>query len=191
MWLILLVGLIAGLITIYKAARPVYARLALARQYAGKIGDEVQGQLPYAALGPAIDCLVTRARQFGPEVIYGIDRGGPIVGNMIAKRLPLDRVYQLKIIDEGGERQAIQLSAPSEAPTKILLVDDASYTGKNMETARKHLANRYPSAEILSCAIVTQRTANPGRRPKDNVDCFAYYTLDGSCLLPWDDPEFC
>lgn len=129
-----------------------------------------------------------------PDQIIGINRGGSIVGGMIAKSLDsaTDRkqnlvlnVIRVKTNPESAELQCTNMPEGPE-PECILLCDDSQRSGSHLRIALSHLRSLYPRAEIntvvlLKCAI----TQGPDAPAPPHVT-YSGIEVHGEAHLPWD-----
>lgn len=135
----------------------------------------------------AIDELIgdIKSRGFKPDIIIGIDRGGAIVGGMLAKYLglPLTTISSSpdwtissseKSLDEGIK------DLTKNIEKKILLVDDACRQGDTLKNAHDVL-NKCKFRELKTATIL-----NEVRRRKKIVPDFFVYEIKGDILMPWD-----
>jgi hypoxanthine phosphoribosyltransferase len=97
---------------------------------------DVMGAIPWPSL-----------QSYSPDLIIAIERGGLILGALIAVRLNLDFVT-IKATFYNDSKPAKQIHDqpkisgnifPSLNGKKVLIVDDVSNTGKTMETIKQHV----------------------------------------------------
>lgn len=133
--------------------------------------------------------LLPYAKSFKPDVIFGINRGGAIVGGIIAKKLNIPQVF---ILDINFDRPTILIEQRQDRAllgSRILLVDDALRTGAHMRAAGEYLRNQYKNIElrrmVILCLMIEE--IGPERVPRiPSVECYAFFTHDGRVKLPWD-----
>jgi hypoxanthine phosphoribosyltransferase len=145
--------------------------------------------LEWDEIGRGLEYLTECARNFEPSIIFGINRGGAIIGGMIAKQLEITQLHIIQVnintkegvchIDEYITKDKIN---PDEK-IKILITDDSLTRGQHMFEAQKHLRATYPQSELKSLVMVMFETKATGT----TFDCDAAYLTDsGKMYLPWD-----
>jgi hypoxanthine phosphoribosyltransferase len=140
----------------------------------------------------AIEILSTDAQAFAPDFIYGINRGGAIVGGFIAKQLKIPHVYLLTVnCDRSPEHRVVEHRAHRKPPSgKVLLVDDAKRKGEHMREAAAFLTSRYKGIALRRVAVLELRVPHQGPEKTvfrdDQIDRSAFFTNDASVMLPWD-----
>lgn len=148
--------------------------------------------LSYVDVEYSIDELIKEIIGFSPDIIIGIDRGGAIVGGMLAKYLerPLTTMSSsdkwtisksiLSSLDDGikdSEEGAKKIS-------KILLVDDACRTGATLKKAYNTL-KAIPGYELKTATILNEeRELGPSKVCKPNF--YVYKTEQANVRMPWD-----
>lgn len=142
-----------------------------------------------------IDILSEDALRYKPDFIFGINRGGAIVGGMIAKKQKKSLVYILEVnFDKDRKKRVIEHrlgdDIPIQSRIKILLVDDAFRVGGHMSLASDYLKLKYPNAEIRRVVLLEIKFSTIGpeisaRKPVP-IECSAFFTHDGRVKSPWD-----
>jgi hypoxanthine phosphoribosyltransferase len=133
------------------------------------------------------------ARTFRPSTIFGINRGGAIVGGIIAKGLPLPGLTLLMVNADlpQGLRVVEHRSSTEPLHGRALLVDDAKYKGEHMREATDYLLGTYPGL-TLRRSILLEVHASRHRGPEQltfqnvPVEKAAFYSRDVDVFLPWD-----
>lgn len=140
----------------------------------------------YAKIG--IGLIFGYVKKCDPTVIFGINRGGAIIGGLVAKHLDFPRVNLLDVRPEKGE--VIEQRKDIEIDTShILLLDDSIRRGVHMEEASNYLRREYDYDEITRITLLNVTQANPAPG-KDHIQQIAYSpfsTSRGDALLPWDE----
>lgn len=142
-----------------------------------------------------IDVLVAYANEFDPDYVYGINRGGGIVGSWIAKKIGLPFIHLCAVNCDYSLAHRVMEDGPESIPlgSKILLVDDAKRKGEHMREALVYLRRKFPHAEIRRVVMLEMHIPNPGpesdRYKQPPAECAAFKTFDARVLLPWDDPK--
>lgn len=147
----------------------------------------------YAEVGKAVDRLLQKMNQFGPDCIFGIDRGGAIVGGILAKHRGSDTLVNILAVRS-------KLNPPDDviphlidcppSPKRILIVDDRYYTGDNMKAAINYLEKTYPGAAVQAIVLVGPEHPDTGagknlKPPPGNLFC-ASRGEHNRVRLPWD-----
>jgi hypoxanthine phosphoribosyltransferase len=194
--LALWIGIIAGFITI------VGAIIALGKKYfipylRKKIDEPLDPSQPinkdaleYKDIRNAITLLVDKLRPKNPDVILGIDRGGAIVGGILAKHFGVP----IHLLHRSDSKEGFcSYFDSSEVDGKVVaLVDDASRTGRSIEKAKNYVKNQFSPQNLMVAVVLLTKTEY--LRHKDItaaklVDCYAYFTSRSDIKLPWDKRE--
>jgi hypoxanthine phosphoribosyltransferase len=170
--------------------------------------QDVTNHLNYRDVEFAIYCLVNQllesrflieiepgSKHFDPckNLVIGIDRGGAVVGGLLAKSLGLP----LTVI---GVRYAANSPLPDSTPTSILfrnnlvnidlnsvqriiLIDDTIRTGSSMKIALDELLNKNKERGIIKLACILKIT---GYRYIIEPDYFVYHSPNSRINPPWD-----
>lgn len=137
----------------------------------------------------AIDELIgdIKSRGFEPDIIIGIDRGGAIVGGMLAKYLglPLTTISSsdywtisdsISSLDDGIK------DSTKNIEKKILLVDDACRSGDTLKKAHDVL-EKCKFKDLKKATILNEERM---RRKPITPDFFVYKTDRSTVNMPWD-----
>jgi len=126
--------------------------------------------------------------EFNPCVIVGVNRGGGILGNMLAKRTGIKLIYSVRT--EGyreNDEQRIdkELLNRKEKPKRIFVIDDVTDTGVEIEEAKRLLKDAFPDALTAICVFleIPIRTLN---REEQTIDKVAYKSKIAIINPPWD-----
>jgi len=150
------------------------------------------GRLSYPDVQRGLGLLLDDARQFKPDLIMGINRGGAIVGSCLAKQMNIPWVYLLSVnCDNPGPTRVVENRADrSPLRGKVLLVDDALRKGEHMREATEYLRRKYPGIEIRRMVLLKMTIPHLGAEQQTfrnvTVEKAAFETHDASVLLPWD-----
>jgi len=192
------IGIIAGIITIIGTALALLKRflwLWLKRHVAWVDLQDHKKPVTKERLSwqdvfeGIIKALLPDAQNFKPDAIFGINRGGAIVGGLIAKKLNIPQVF---ILDINFDRPTIVIEHRQNQVlpgSRVLLVDDALRTGDHMRAATKYLRDRYRNIELRRMVIlhIMREDVGPEIRPRiPSVERYAFFTFDGRVKLPWD-----
>jgi hypoxanthine phosphoribosyltransferase len=142
-------------------------------------------------------------REWRPDLIVGINRGGSIVGGMLAMHFGLNRVIPVIILwttDDDGHREyrtAVMPEYTADHPDddpgtvqRILLTDDAFRTGNHVKLARRELQAVFPTAEIRVAALISVRQdvsygEGPGRGGVGGPTYYGQLVSSRNFKLPW------
>jgi hypoxanthine phosphoribosyltransferase len=150
--------------------------------------------LSYVDVEYSIDELIKDIRGFSPDIIIGIDRGGAIVGGMLAKYLerPLTTMSSsiawtisdpLSSLDDGVKHLGKQRTEKYNNK-KILLVDDVCRGGGTLKRAYKVLDEKC-NFELQTAVILNEkREVGPSKVFMPNF--FVYETERLNVRMPWD-----
>jgi hypoxanthine phosphoribosyltransferase len=142
-------------------------------------------------------------KEWRPDLIVGINRGGSIVGGMLAMHFGMTRVIPITIpwkTDDDGHREyytavppAYVADHPEDDPAtvqRILLADDAFRTGNHVKFARRELQAVFPAAEIRVAALISVRQdvsygEGPGRGGVGGPTYYGQLVSSRNFTLPW------
>jgi hypoxanthine phosphoribosyltransferase len=171
--------------------------------------------LSYADIEQGLAVLVNYAREYAPNFIFGINRGGAIVGGMLAKQL-IDEDEKKNLVpniillhvNNGPPPSVIEQRHDAAAPlkyhrpfqfedlsntrtrAKALLVDDIGKTGSHMTLAYEYLKEHHPCLEVKRVVMLRADIHAQGPYPRHKLnpqyDMFAFLTHNTAVLLPWD-----
>jgi hypoxanthine phosphoribosyltransferase len=155
---------------------------------------DVQGSnLSIVDVQRAMQRMVKDARDYQPDYVVGINRGGAIVGGWLAKQLGCGGpVIVIVNSDEPPEKRVIpQSSRDSALSGKIYLVDDAQRKGEHMREATNYLRTKHPNAQIRRAVLLQMSVPHTGpeaiafRGTRSEFNGFT--TRDANVTLPWDE----
>jgi hypoxanthine phosphoribosyltransferase len=191
-----LIGVISGLCTIAVTAVAIYAWL---RSHALiiRVHDPkkvVQGSnLSIVDVQRAMERMTEDAREFQPNHIVAINRGGAIVGGWLAKQLGHKApIVVIVNSDEPPQRRVIPQSPHDITLSgKVYLVDDAQRKGEHMRETTEYLMAKHPNLQVRRAVLLQmsiphkgpETVAFRGTRSEFN----GFMTHDANVLLPWDD----
>jgi hypoxanthine phosphoribosyltransferase len=140
----------------------------------------------------AMKRMVEDARNYQPNYIVGINRGGAIVGGWLAKKLQMEAPILLTVNSDEpkGRRVVARLERSSLLIGKIYLVDDAQRKGEHMREASAYLNNKHPGVEIRRAVLLQMDVPHQGPESVafrgTRSEFVGYSTTNGSVVLPWD-----
>jgi hypoxanthine phosphoribosyltransferase len=183
-----IIAVITFVFALWKWFRPILSRLLSATPLDPQKPVE-RAQLSYIDVQKGVNVLAERIGSAPPDVILGIDRGGAIVGGILAKRL---RVPICLIPRCGKDLKSFDFSALKKElkGQVVLVVDDACRTGTTLEHVVPKTRQKLPRKTIKAAVLLTTRfTPGPGRKPETGlslVDYYAYFSYKVNVKLPWD-----
>lgn len=148
--------------------------------------------LSYDEVSQGFKKLLKHAQKFRPDMIFGINRGGAIVGGYLAKQLELPTVTLLNVNLElpGREKVVEQRSPRTPIYGRVLLVDDAARTGRHMAEACEYLKYHYPSAKVQCVVLLRLELQSRGPEQRSfrypSFDKVGVLSNDSHVKLPWD-----
>lgn len=130
------------------------------------------------------------AAEWEPEVIFGINRGGAILGAMLAKQYRHDVYWPVHVLCDSAKPEQLTASLPGAPRTpfsRILLVDEAYRAGRHAPVARDALVRRYRAADVKYAVFVKQfePDVDPGH-PARPPDFFGAVSVTAGFTFPWD-----
>jgi hypoxanthine phosphoribosyltransferase len=151
------------------------------------LSGRTSARLTYDEVTAGVAFMATAARSWWPERIVGINRGGAIVGGLLAKALGIRHIGIIDLIADGAALLAVERPSCDDQLERVLVVDEANRSGRHLECAKHELSAVYPSAEIRAAALVDVAYVDhdDAFRPLDIVP---YITTLGTVRFPWD-PE--
>jgi hypoxanthine phosphoribosyltransferase len=155
----------------------------------------VEDTLTFEDVRRGLDVLAADAAKFKPDHIFGINRGGAIVGGYLAKQLHLSQVNLLSVnCDLPPERRVVDnRKGLSAIDGNVLLVDDVHRKGEHMREASQYLQSRYPSIRLRRMVLLNMDVVHEGPEAttfRDTpVERHAFLTYDTRVLLPWEIPR--
>ena len=97
----------------------------------------------------ALKLLTSFALKRQPNSIIGINRGGAMIGSILALQLkmPSKNYIQCYISKEKFDCPTEGLSSP------VMIVNDISRTGRSMRMTEMHIKNVFPSSEVITTSL--------------------------------------
>lgn len=107
--------------------------------------------------------LVDKCRDFEPEILLAVARGGLTLSHLMAQALDMRNLYTLNSIHYEGELKLdtfniFNIPDVSHAK-KVLIVDDIVDSGETMREILKVLRERFPSVEFKLATLFYKKTA--------------------------------
>lgn len=107
--------------------------------------------------------LKNKVRDFSPEALLAIARGGLTLSHALAEGLNIREVQSIRteLYDKTCKRDLITIfdTCVFEKKSRILVVDDIADSGETLEAIMKHLAQKYPAIEFKSATLFYKTTS--------------------------------
>jgi nucleoside phosphorylase/adenine/guanine phosphoribosyltransferase-like PRPP-binding protein len=143
-------------------------------------------------IGPAMDDLIAYADDFAPQYVVGVNRGGGIVGGVIAKSLGIDKLHLVYVDRIDGKLVVDRSCLPEFLPdSRILFADDTYSTGAILTAVRHAIARETTGCVIRSAVLVEWKHVEyyPGESSRVERPDRVGLTLVDRRLLPWMRPK--
>jgi xanthine phosphoribosyltransferase len=107
--------------------------------------------------------LVDKCRDFEPEILLAVARGGLTLSHLMAQALDMRNLYTLNSIHYEGELKLdtfniFNIPDVSHAK-KVLIVDDIVDSGETMREILKVLNEKFPNVEFKLATLFYKKTA--------------------------------
>lgn len=154
-----------------------------------------QEQYDWSDIERLLGAVISQIGDWHPEVVVGINRGGAIVGGLVAKRLGLPGISLIQVLYSVEDEAYTVVREPVPEPAARVLVTDDSYRrGDHARVAKAHLRRLFPDAEIRYAVFVEFPQDNPAadsmanRRVPGGPDIAGERNRSPEFKLPWDPP---
>ncbi|WP_456470451.1 phosphoribosyltransferase [Caminibacter sp.] len=101
--------------------------------------------------------LEPQIKEYNPDTLLAIARGGMTIGHFLAERLDMREIYSLNAISYENEKK---LGKPKifnipdlKNKKRVLLLDDISDSGETLKEVLKTLKSLYPEVEFKTLTI--------------------------------------
>ena len=186
----LIIGIIAGLIAIAGLVWALARRLLVPyvkRRFYDPLDPAkpvMRDAMEYKDVQLAITRLVDLLHPRRPDVVLGVDRGGAIIGGILAKQLGIPFRHLYLLGDGGGFAPGYDVS---ELKNKVVvLVDDCSRTGRTLDQAVACVRSHQGLKELITVVALFTPPARRGRESRTIPDYYAYHTDRANIKMPWD-----
>ena len=107
--------------------------------------------------------LVDKCRDFEPEILLAVARGGLTLSHLMAQAMDMRNLYTLNSINYEGELKLdtfniFNIPDVSHAK-KVLIVDDIVDSGETMREILKVLSEKFPNVEFKLATLFYKKTA--------------------------------
>ncbi|WP_320034468.1 phosphoribosyltransferase [Campylobacterota bacterium DY0563] len=107
--------------------------------------------------------LVDKCRDYEPDILLAIARGGLTLAHLMSQALDMRNLYSLNSIHYEGELKLNSFNIfniPDVSHAKrVLIIDDIVDSGETMEEILKLLAEKFPKVEFKLATIFYKKTA--------------------------------
>ncbi|MEA2050620.1 MAG: phosphoribosyltransferase family protein [Campylobacterota bacterium] len=107
--------------------------------------------------------LVKDIKNFQPDALVAIARGGLVLSHLLSEALDIRELYSLNSIHYDGTKKLNRFeifNIPDLSnKNKVVLVDDIVDSGETMVEIMKILTNRYPKCEFRIATLFYKKTA--------------------------------
>ena len=133
-----------------------------------------------------VGLVLNRAQKCKPTAIFGINRGGAIIGGIAAKHLDSPRVNLLDVRPK--ENKVVEQIRDVEVdPEHIIIFDDSIRRGTHMKKASKHIKENYECEELTRITLLNVTQSNPAPDQESMQIAYSpFSTSRGDAVLPWD-----
>lgn len=107
--------------------------------------------------------LVDKCRDFEPEILLAVARGGLTLSHLMAQALDMRNLYTLNSIHYEGELKLDTFNIfniPDVSHAKrVLIIDDIVDSGETMREILKLLRDKFPAVEFRLATLFYKKTA--------------------------------
>lgn len=107
--------------------------------------------------------LVDKCRDFEPEILLAVARGGLTLAHLMAQAMDMRNLYTLNSIHYEGELKLDTFNVfniPDVSHAKrVLIIDDIVDSGETMEEILKILKEKFPDVEFKLATLFYKKTA--------------------------------
>jgi len=103
-----------------------------------------------------IKTMVNLVKNFDPEVILPVARGGLCFGHLLSEELNIRDVFCINSIGYDGEKKLKNIrvfNIPIIKNKKVLIVDDIADSGETLKEVLKVLKDKNPSCEFKTATL--------------------------------------
>ncbi|MEA2091409.1 MAG: phosphoribosyltransferase family protein [Campylobacterota bacterium] len=107
--------------------------------------------------------LLFDVKEFKPQVIVGIARGGLTLSHALAEGMDIREVQTLRteLYDKTCKREMLSIfgECSFNDATKVLVVDDISDSGDTLKAVMSHLTLSFSGIEFKACTLFYKQTS--------------------------------
>ena len=131
-----------------------------------------------------IDNLTKQLKEFEPDAIIPLARGGLTMGHFLGERLKIRDVCAVNTIHYNGDKKLDTLKVFNlpdlKRFKKVVIVDDISDSGDSLEGVLKVIKNSYPDLIVKVATIFYKKTSKviPDFKIKENKRWIVFFWED-------------
>ena len=107
--------------------------------------------------------LIKKSKEFHPEVIIGIARGGLTLSHAMAEGMGIRKVETIRteLYDKSCKREEISIFGECNLSdiSRVLVVDDISDSGDTLKAIMNHLESNFKDIEFKSATLYYKKTS--------------------------------
>lgn len=107
--------------------------------------------------------LIEDVKNFQPEAILAVARGGLTLSHAMAEGMDIRDVQSLRteLYDKEQKREDITMFGGCSFPTqeRVLVVDDIADSGETLQSVMSYLRENFKGVEFKSCALFYKKTS--------------------------------
>ena len=107
--------------------------------------------------------LISKVKDFNPDAIVGIARGGLTLSHAIAEGLDIREVQTLRteLYDKTLKRECLSIFGECSFKniSKVLVVDDIADSGDTLKAIMQYLTNNHEKVEFKSATLFYKKTS--------------------------------
>ncbi len=107
--------------------------------------------------------LIQQTKQFAPEAIIAIARGGLTMSHCMAEGLNIRDVQSIRteLYDDACKREELSHFGECDLKNaqKVLVVDDIADSGETLDFIMKHLKAKFPHITFKSCTLFYKKSS--------------------------------
>jgi hypoxanthine phosphoribosyltransferase len=124
--------------------------------------------------------------------LFGVNRGGGLLANLLSDRLNLDQKYLVRCDYRPKWKKVICEHRPDVG--FAIIIDDAVRTGQTLAAVKSKLTEIYPNAKIFVLALVMSSFESESEETQheklfDLVDYYPWITYQKHIMLPWSNSD--
>lgn len=125
--------------------------------------NSIMKYYPYDNFKTDTNKLLLEVKEFQPEVLIGIARGGLTLSHAIAEGLNIRNIQTLstELYDTTKKRDALSIKGFCEFgdAKRVLVVDDIADSGETLKAIMEMLHTRHPKVEFKTATLFYKKTS--------------------------------
>jgi xanthine phosphoribosyltransferase len=123
----------------------------------------VKQYYPYEEFKKDTNALIRELKDFEPEAIVGVARGGLTLSHALAEGMDLREVQTLRteLYDDSCKREELTLfdSCDFVGKKRVVVVDDIADSGETLSIIMKHLEEKFQDVEFKSATLFYKKSS--------------------------------